>query len=116
MAVPKLRLPFFVCLFKLFLGSPKGAYRDTSRKVKLCESPGKAGGFPFINKTEILKRNERRIYTVPEVIGTLDEIVADKNILTNKYERRYAITKVQKDILSCFGLDHTDIDRAIKEL
>ena len=70
----------------------------------------------IFNKTEILKRNERRIYTVPEVIGTLDEIVADKNILTNKYERRYAITKVQKDILSCFGLDHTDIDRAIKEL
>lgn len=70
----------------------------------------------IFNKTEILKRNERRIYTAPEVIGTLDEIVADKNILTNKYERRYAITKVQKDILSCFGLDHTDIDRAIKEL
>lgn len=70
----------------------------------------------IFNKTEILKRNERRIYTVPEVIGTLDEIVADKNILTNKYERRYAITKAQKDILSCFGLDHTDIDRAIKEL
>ncbi len=70
----------------------------------------------IFNKTEILKRNERRIYTAPEVIGTLDEIVADKNILTNKYERRYAITKVQKDILSCFGLDHTDIDRTIKEL
>ena len=50
LAVPNLRLPFFVCLFKHFLGSPKGAYRDTSRKVKLCESPGKAGGFPFINE------------------------------------------------------------------
>jgi hypothetical protein len=57
LAVPNLRLPFFVCLFKHFLGSPKGAYRDTSRKVKLCESPGKAGGLPkgihyyFGNKT-----------------------------------------------------------------
>ena len=54
LAVPNLRLPFFVCLFKHFLGSPKGAYRDTSRKVKLCESPGKAGGFPFINNLDFL--------------------------------------------------------------
>ncbi len=67
-------------------------------------------------KTEALKRNNRRIYTVPEIVGTLDEIVADRNILTNKYERRYTTTKKQNDILSCFGLDHNDIDKAIKAL
>ncbi len=68
------------------------------------------------NKTETLKRNNKRIYTVPEIVGTLDEIVADRNILTNKYERRYTTTKKQNDILSCFGLDHSDIDKAIKTL
>ncbi len=67
-------------------------------------------------KTESLKRNGKRIYTVPQVIGTIDEIVADKNIVTSKYERRYATTKVQKDILACFGLYHNDIDRAAKAL
>ena len=65
------------------------------------------------SKTETLKRNNRRIHSVPEAIGVLDEIVADKNILTNKHERRYTITKEQKDLLSCFSIDYNDIDEAI---
>ena len=70
----------------------------------------------IFSKTDTLKKNNRRIYTVPEAVGALDEIVADKNVLTNKYERRYTITKEQKNILSCFGLNYNDIDNAINEL
>ena len=68
------------------------------------------------SKTETLKRNNRRIHSVPEAIGVLDEIVADKNILTNKHERRYTITKEQKNLLSCFSIDYNDIDEAINAL
>lgn len=48
------------------------------------------------------------------MVGAIDEIVANKNILTNKIERSYTITKMQNDVLSSFGLAHDNIDRVDK--
>ncbi len=54
LAIPQNMPTVFRLSLQKFPRWPKRACRTTSRKVKLCESPGKAGGFPFINKKIIL--------------------------------------------------------------
>ena len=47
---------------------------------------------------------DRRNYTVPCMIKILQEITADKNLITGKYGVRYTLTKRQKTILEPAGI------------
>ena len=69
----------------------------------------------FIN-TRSLRLKDKKSYTVPAEIDKLDAIVADRNISTSKYSRRYALDKKQNDIFNACGLSLARLDEIIKAL
>lgn len=68
------------------------------------------------NKTAPLREMNRKSYTTPCVIGFLEEIVADRNLNTDKYERRYKVTKKQADVLEKLSITLKEIDSVVKQL
>jgi hypothetical protein len=66
--------------------------------------------------TQQLRLVDRKTYTVPAVIDLLEEIVADKNLSTAQYERRYKPNKKQNGILHAFHMSASDIDERIAML
>lgn len=65
----------------------------------------------LFNKTKILRINEKKLYTLPAIIDELEAIVVDRNLETQKYERRYNLDKKQKEIYKVFNLSIEDIDK-----
>ena len=66
-------------------------------------------------KTKELRLEDRKSYTVPAILKTLDMIEATKSIRTGRYVRRYASTKKQKKILDTFKLKNQTIDELLEE-
>lgn len=64
----------------------------------------------IFNKTQSLRIKDRKNYTIPSIIRSVDALECDKNLITNKYERRYIFDKKQKNIAEQFGLTLDDID------
>lgn len=50
------------------------------------------------------------------MVDLLEEIRADKDLLTGTYARRYLPTKLQKRILNLAGVTLEDIDAVIENL
>ena len=70
----------------------------------------------IFNKTSGLRVNDRKSFTVPAIIDLLEEITADKNLTTGKYERRYKPIKKQNSILNALQISVKDIDSCIADL
>ena len=70
----------------------------------------------IFNKTSGLRVNDRKSFTVPAIIDLLEEITADKNLTTGKYERRYKPIKKQNSILNALQISVKDIDTCIATL
>lgn len=66
----------------------------------------------FIN-TCTLRVKDNKSYTVPAEIDKLDSIVADRNLITNKYVRRYTLDKKQNEIFKACGMTLTRLDEII---
>ena len=56
----------------------------------------------------------KKDYTTPAAIDRLDAIKADKNLSSDKYERRYKLTKTQKEICKCLGIEESVLDEIIE--
>lgn len=67
----------------------------------------------LFNRTAPLRISDRKNYTVPAMIDQLEAIKADKNLSTGKRERRYKLTRKQKQILQFWGMDEPYIDQRI---
>jgi hypothetical protein len=60
--------------------------------------------------------NDRKSYTAPAALDTLQAIQADRKLSTGKYERRYSLTKKQKEICKALGVEESEIDEIIEAL
>ena len=69
-------------------------------------------------KTITLRKEGRnpKKYSVPAIMDEIDSIVADRNLRNSRYNRRYKITKIQRDIFSAYGIFCDDLDIAIEKL
>ena len=65
------------------------------------------------SKLEHLRMQNRKKYTVPAAVRSLDEITADRDLNTNKYTRRYQFDKQQKAILGAFNISEAFIDEVV---
>ena len=66
----------------------------------------------FIN-TCTLRVKDNKSYTVPAEVDKLDSIVADRNLITSKYVRRYTLDKKQNEIFKACGMTLTRLDEII---
>ena len=62
------------------------------------------------------REKDRKNFTVPAVVRSLQEISADRNLNTSKYTRRYKLDKRQKNILAEFKINENDIDEIIDKV
>ena len=67
----------------------------------------------LFNGTSSLRVTDRKHYTIPAIVDTLEAIKADKNIDKAIYERRYKLTKRQNDILKKWKVTEAMIDDVI---
>lgn len=68
----------------------------------------------LFQKAEVLRKKNRKAYTVPGMISELENIECTRNSV-GKYRRKYALTAKQKLILKQFDMDEKYIDRSIGE-
>ena len=103
---------------KSFLGMDKiGTYSDDSIHAKtLIWFVAAILHSLIFNNTKHLRITDKKSYTVPAVVDYLEEICADKNLNTLKYERRYKTTAKQNKILKALGVNISDIDKRISLL
>lgn len=70
----------------------------------------------IFNTTQSLRLSDKKNYTTPAIIDEVDALIADKNIDTGKYERRYSLDKRQKKIFELFEISENDIDTYVESL
>ena len=70
----------------------------------------------LFNKLMPLRVKDRKSYTVPAAVDKIDEIVADRNLNSNKYQRRYLLDKRQKEIFRQCGVSLDALDGMIATL
>ena len=63
-----------------------------------------------------LRSTDRKHYTVPAMIEELEAIKADKDLKSNKRNRRYKLTRRQQNILKFWEIDEAYIDEEIASL
>ena len=68
----------------------------------------------LFNKTGTLRAKDRKTYTVPAQIDRVDEIVADRNLESGKYTRRYCLDKRQESIFKACGITTEKVDDFVK--
>lgn len=66
--------------------------------------------------TAELRATDKKFYTVPAIIRSLDSIEADRDLSDGTYRRRYQLTKHQREPLEKMGVKAQDIDACIKNL
>lgn len=66
------------------------------------------------NRLMPLRVSDKKHYTVPAALRSLEEISADRDVSTGKYKRRYAPDKRQKAILTSCNLSIKEIDDIIE--
>ena len=64
----------------------------------------------LFNKTSDLRENNKKDFTVPAIIDELEAIKGDRNLRTNKRQRRYSLTKRQREVLNKWGITEAIID------
>ncbi len=59
------------------------------------------------NKPGVLRASsgDRKTYSTPASLDSLAAAQADRNLSTGKYERRYNLTKKQKEICKALSID-----------
>ena len=67
-------------------------------------------------RTTPLRSTDRKHYTVPAMIEELEAIKADRDLKTNKRNRRYKLTRRQQSILKFWNIDENYIDEEIAGL
>ena len=70
----------------------------------------------IFKETSGLRTNDRKSFTVPAIIDLLEEITADKDLVTGKYIRRYKPIKKQNNILDAMKISIKEIDTIIGDL
>jgi transposase len=70
----------------------------------------------IFSKTEKLRVKDRKRSTVPALVEQYEEITADRDLTTRTYQRRYKLTKMQRQDLAPCGVSLDMIDRAISDL
>lgn len=70
----------------------------------------------IFTSTEKARAKDKKRSTVSAIVNQLEEIRADKDLDTGKYERRYKPTKVQNTFMRLLGVTLDDIDMAIEKL
>lgn len=70
----------------------------------------------LFNATESLRVKDRKTYTVPSQIDRIEEIVADRNLESGKYTRRYRLDKRQESIFKACGITTDKVDDFIKSM
>ena len=67
-------------------------------------------------RTAPLRITDRKHYTVPTMIEELEAIKADRDLKTNKRNRRYKLTRRQQNILNFWKINENYIDEEIADL
>ena len=70
----------------------------------------------MFSRTTPLRITDRKHYTVPAMIEELEAIKADKDLKTNKRNRRYKLTRRQQNILKFWEINESYIDEEIADL
>ena len=70
----------------------------------------------IFSKTEKLRVKDRKRSTVPALVEQYEEITADRDLTTGTYQRRYKLTKMQRQDLAPCGVSLAMIDQAISDL
>ncbi len=70
------------------------------------------------HKLSILRADtgDKKSFTTPASLDSLAAIQADKNLSSGKYERRYTLTKTQKQICEALSIEVSSIDEIIDAL
>ena len=69
----------------------------------------------FLKSSE-LRQKDKKNYTLPAIIEHLNSIVADLNLISDKYIRRYKFNKYQRTIAEAFDFSEKDVDKFIESL
>lgn len=59
---------------------------------------------------------DKKTFTTPASLDSLAAIQADKNLSSGKYERRYTLTKAQRQICKALSVEESSIDEIIASL
>lgn len=70
----------------------------------------------IFSKTEKLRAKDRKHGTVPALIDQYEEVTADRDMATGTYQRRYKLTRMQRQSLTPCGVTLSAIDQAIEDL
>ena len=70
----------------------------------------------LFNKTRELRKDDSKSYTIPAIIDRMKSIVIDRDLLTNKYIRRYRFDKKQMTISEVFSFTMQDVDKIASEI
>ena len=70
----------------------------------------------LFNHTSALRVSDRKHYTVPAMVDQLEAIKADRDLSTNKRQRRYKLTLRQQKILHPWGITENKIDDSITNI
>ena len=70
----------------------------------------------IFNNTEGLRAKDKKHYTFPAMVRTLEEIEGDKDLETGEYKRRYKETKSQRLILKANDVTMEKVDKVIAGL
>ncbi len=70
----------------------------------------------IFSKTEKLRVKDRKRSTVPALVEQCEEITADRDLTTGTYQRKYKLTKMQRQDLAPCGVSLDMIDQAISDL
>ena len=66
--------------------------------------------------TSSLRLKDKKTFTVPAIMDKIDAIVADKNINTGSYSRRYKLDKKQNEIFKACGISVERLDEIIRAM
>ena len=69
----------------------------------------------IFQRSKELRLEDRKSYTVPALMKTLDMMEATKNLRTRRYVKRHASTKKQKKILAAFKLKDSELGQLLDE-
>ena len=67
-------------------------------------------------RTEKIRVKDKKRGTLPAIVDQLEEIRADRNLESGKYERRYKPTKMQKTCLGLLSVSIDEIDEIIADI
>lgn len=70
----------------------------------------------LFNRTKPLRVKDKKSYTVPAIMDKIEAIVADKNLSTGRYVRRYKLDKKQNEIFKACGISVSRLDEMIREM